>query len=56
MSYVDYDNEGSRDYEGDDKFGMVAGADFFANPNVFFSTEFHLFAENAFYFTAGYRF
>ena len=54
--YVDFDNEGSGDYEGESKFGLLAGGDFFANPNVFFTTEFHLFDENAFYFSAGYRF
>jgi hypothetical protein len=56
LSYVDYDNGGTSDYEGADNFGLIAGGDFFANPNVFFTTEFHLFNENAFYFTAGYRF
>ena len=56
FSYADFDNERYADFENDDIFGLFAGADYFVNPNVFFSGELHLFDENSFYLTAGYRF
>lgn len=56
FSYARLENEHRDDFENDDIFGLLAGADYFVNPNVFFSGELHLFDENSFYLTAGYRF
>jgi hypothetical protein len=56
LSYADYENDGGADYKSDRYFGLFGGADVFVNPNVYLSGEFHLFDENAFYLTVGYRF
>lgn len=42
----------------DDGFnlGIVSGSDFYINPNVFLTLEFHIFDESAAYVSAGYRF
>lgn len=56
VSATDYKNDGGDDYKGDGNVGLIAGTDFFVNPNVFLSMEFHLFDESAAYLTAGYKF
>lgn len=56
VSSADYKNSGGDDYKGDGNVGMIAGSDFFINPNVFLSLEFHLFDESAAYLTSGYKF
>lgn len=57
VSYARYDGSGGvRDTEGDDFVGVFGGADYFVNPNVFFSGELHLFDETGLYLGVGYRF
>jgi opacity protein-like surface antigen len=56
LSYADYDNEHFDDFKSDDAFGILAGADYFVSPNVFFGGEIHLFDESSLYLSAGYRF
>lgn len=56
ISSVSYENDGYDDYENSGNIGLVAGTDFFVNPNIFFTLEFHIFDESAAYLSAGYRF
>ncbi len=57
VSYARYDgSDGVDDYRGDDFVGVFGGADYFVNPNVFFTGEVHLFDETSIYLGAGYRF
>lgn len=56
LSTADYNNEKVDDFKAKDNIGVFAGADYFVNPNVFFSGEFHLFDESGVYLSAGYRF
>lgn len=56
LSSATYNNTRFDDYKGKNRLGLVAGTDFFINPNVFFTIEFHLFDESAAYLSAGYRF
>ncbi|MDW7709305.1 MAG: hypothetical protein SCH98_02430 [Deferrisomatales bacterium] len=57
VSYARYDgNRGVPDTEGDDYVGVFGGADYFVNPNVFFTGELHLFDETGLYLGVGYRF
>ena len=51
---IDQDNVGT--WEEDDSSGFFAGADYFVNPNVYFSGEMHVFAENTIYAGVGYNF
>lgn len=44
------------DFRSKDFIGVFAGADYFVNPNVYFSGEIHLFDESSVYGTVGYRF
>ncbi len=55
FSDVDIDSSVG-DFKADDKFGLFAGADYFVNPNVYFTGELHVFAENTIYLGAGYNF
>ncbi|GAB4266407.1 MAG: hypothetical protein Kow0092_19350 [Deferrisomatales bacterium] len=57
LSYADYDlNRGLDDYESEDVLGLFGGADYFVNPNVFFTGELHVFDETSVYLGVGYRF
>ncbi len=57
VSYTRYDGSGGvDDYTGDDFIGVFGGADYFVNPNVFFTGEVHLFDETSIYLGVGYRF
>lgn len=38
------------------RLGVVSGSDFYINPNVYLTVEFHIFDESAAYVSAGYRF
>jgi hypothetical protein len=55
-SMADYSNEDARDYHENHSLGFFGGADYFVNPNVFFSGEMHIFDEESITITAGYRF
>lgn len=48
--------EGGPEYEADKHVGLLGGADYFVNPNVYFTGEFHIFDENAVYLGVGYNF
>ena len=55
-SYARYAGSGGAvDVDSSDWLGLLAGADYFVNPQVFFSGELHLFDETAIYLTVGYR-
>lgn len=56
VSSASYDNDGYDDYDSSGNIGLVAGTDFFVNPNIFFTLEFHVFDESAAAISAGYRF
>ncbi len=56
LSYADYDNDAFEDYDNEYVFGVIGGADYFVNPNVFFTMEFNLFDEETVTLGAGYRF
>lgn len=51
-----YSNDDWRDYDENHNLGFFGGADYFVNPNVFFSGEMHIFDEESISLTAGYRF
>ncbi len=46
----------SSKYTADKKVGILAGVDYFVNPNVFFSGEVNLFDQQAVYLGAGFKF
>jgi hypothetical protein len=46
----------SSKYKADKKVGILAGVDYFVNPNVFFSGEVNLFDQQAVYLGAGFKF
>lgn len=46
----------SSKYSADKKLGLLAGADYFVNPNVFFNGEVNLFDQQAIYVGAGFKF
>lgn len=48
--------DGLDTFRSKDVVGVFAGADYFVNPNVFFSAELHLFDETSVTVGAGYRF
>jgi hypothetical protein len=56
VSYARYDGEGLDNFISKDFVGVFGGADYFVNPNVFFSGEVHLFDETSLFLGAGYRF
>ncbi len=56
ISTASYNNPHYSDYKASQNIGLIGGTDFFINPNVFFTLEFHIFDESAAYLTAGYRF
>lgn len=57
LSYARADGGGGvDDVHSDDLVGIFGGADYFVNPNVFFSGEVHLFDETSLYLGVGYRF
>lgn len=57
LSYARFDGRGGvDDYKADDYFGFFGGADYFVNPNVFFTGEVHLFDETSIYLGVGHRF
>jgi len=43
-------------YSADKKVGLLAGVDYFVNPNVFFNGEVNLFDQQAIYLGAGFKF
>jgi len=47
---------GSSKYTADKKVGILAGVDYFVNPNVFFNGEVNLFDQQAIYLGAGFKF
>ena len=58
---IDEDDDPSIGYVGgeweeDDSTGFFAGGDYFVNPNVYFTGEIHVFAENTIYAGVGYNF
>ncbi len=57
ISYTRYDGSGGvDDYRGEDTVGVFGGADYFVNPQVFFTGEVHIFDETSLYLGVGYRF
>ncbi len=57
LSYARFDGKGGvDDYTGEDYLGLFAGADYFVNPNVFFTGEVHLFDATTIYLGVGHRF
>ena len=57
ISYARYDGTGGvDDYRGEDPVGVFGGADYFVNPQVFFTGEVHIFDETSLYLGVGYRF
>ena len=56
VSYSRYDGRGVDDFVSKDFVGVFGGADYFVNPNVFFSGEVHVFDETSLYLGVGYRF
>jgi|SRR3990172_2603507 len=46
----------STKYKADKKVGILAGVDYFVNPNVFFNGEVNLFDQQAIYLGAGFKF
>ena len=56
VSYAHYDGSGVDNYVSKDFVGVFGGADYFVNPNVFFSGEVHVFDEMSLYLGVGYRF
>ncbi|GAB6064457.1 hypothetical protein [Deferrisoma palaeochoriense] len=52
-----YDADGKLDdYRQDSFLGVFGGADYFVNPNVYFTGEVHLFDETSIYLGVGHRF
>ena len=49
-------NKNDGKWEEDDSTGFFAGGDYFVNPNVYFTGEIHVFAENTIYAGVGYNF
>jgi len=59
LSEVDIDFDGAgfyKDAEEEKNTGLFAGVDYFVNPNVYFTGEIHVFAENTLYAGVGYNF
>ncbi|HSH69529.1 MAG TPA: hypothetical protein VK997_06400 [Deferrisomatales bacterium] len=56
VSYARYEGSGLDDFISKDFVGVFGGADYFVNPNVFFSGEVHVFDETSLYLGVGYRF
>ncbi len=56
VSYSRYDPSGKGEFISKDFVGVFGGADYFVNPNVFFSGEVHVFDETSLYLGVGYRF
>lgn len=55
LSDVLIDVEGDK-WDEDTGTGFFAGVDYFVNPNVYFTGEIHVFAENTIYAGVGYNF
>jgi hypothetical protein len=55
-SRVEIEEDNGDEWEEDDSTGFFAGADYFVNPNVYFTGEIHVFAENTLYAGVGYNF
>ena len=56
LSEVDIDIDQDKDAEEEKGTGLFAGVDYFVNPNVYFTGEIHVFAENTLYAGVGYNF
>ena len=56
VSYTYMDGKGTDNLTGKDFVGVFGGADYFVNPNVFFTGEVHVFDETSLYLGVGYRF
>jgi len=50
---IDFDNT---KYTADTNVGILAGVDYFVNPNVFFNGEINIFDQDALYLGVGYKF
>jgi len=55
LSYANYDGSGVDDFASEDFIGVFGGADYFVNPNIFFTGEVHVFDETSLYLGVGYR-
>ena len=57
VSAVEIDVDGiTREWEEEKGTGFFAGVDYFVNPNVYFTGEIHVFAENTIFAGVGYNF
>ena len=56
FSDISIDIAGTETIKPEDNTGLFAGLDYFVNPNVYFTGEIHVFAENSIYVGAGYNF
>lgn len=56
LSKIDIDIDNSPSIEEEKDTGLFAGVDYFVNPNVYFTGEIHVFAENTIYAGVGYNF
>lgn len=56
VSSVEIDAGLLGDWEEEKGTGFFAGTDYFVNPNVYFTGEIHVFAENTIYAGVGYNF
>ena len=56
VSKVEIDVDTQGDWEEEKGTGFFAGVDYFVNPNVYFTGEIHVFAENTVFAGVGYNF
>jgi len=56
VSDAEIDLEGAGDLDAKDNFGLFGGVDYFVNPNVYFTGEVHVFAEESIFLGVGYNF
>lgn len=52
---IDFNGNSSK-YTADTNVGILAGVDYFVNPNVFFNGEINIFDQDALYLGVGYKF
>ncbi|MDT8318359.1 MAG: hypothetical protein RQ824_10295 [bacterium] len=56
VSAVEINPDLGKDWEEEKGTGFFAGLDYFVNPNVYFTGEIHVFAENTIFAGVGYNF
>lgn len=56
VSAVEINPDAGKDWEEEKGTGFFAGVDYFVNPNVYFTGEIHVFAENTLFAGVGYNF